>query len=386
MTGWRTFLFAVAGGAAVGNLYWAQPLLATIGTDFGVTVGSAALLLTVTQLGYALGVFFVVPLGDTANRRRLIPIFMGLSVLALIGTAVAPAFWVLLAALTLVGVASVSGQLLTPLAGDLTDDTERGSVLGRVASGLMLGLLISRAISGLVADALGWRSVYVLAAALTAVLTLLMTRAIPPQPGRQHIPYFRLLRSVFTPIAEHRAVRVTQLLGALLMSVFTLFWTGLTLLLSSEPYSYSTTQIGLISLVGVAGAIAAQRVGRLYDRGLAVPAIGVGLVITFVALVAAGLGATVLPVLLLAIATFSVGVQSSLVLLQTRMLSIDPDARSRLNTVFIVSNFLGGAIGSTLASTMWSAGGWTGLSLAAGTIVALTFLVWGWQRSRALRD
>jgi MFS family permease len=144
-----TLLFAIAGGASVGNLYWAQPLLAPIAEDFGVSPGNAGLVITLTQIGYALGVFLIVPLGDSMDRKRIIPAVMLLAAVALAATALAPSSPVLLGLVALLGVASVTGQILAPLAGDLATSEQRGRVLGTVASGLMLGILIARAVSGL---------------------------------------------------------------------------------------------------------------------------------------------------------------------------------------------------------------------------------------------
>jgi len=242
-------LFAVAGGAAVGNLYWAQPLLATIGGDLGVSASTAGLLVTLTQIGYALGVLLIVPLGDTVNRKRMIPAIMGLSALALAASALAPTFAVLLVTLALVGVTTVAGQLLTPLAGDLADDTQRGRVIGTVASGILLGILIVRTVSGFIADPFGWRVVYVVAAAIMGTVALLMVRFVPVLPKRERVSYWRLVASVFPTALKHRPARFTLVLGAAVMSVFIMFWTGLTFLLAAEPYSYSAAQIGLVGLL-----------------------------------------------------------------------------------------------------------------------------------------
>jgi predicted MFS family arabinose efflux permease len=373
-------LFGIAGGAAAGNLYWAQPLLATIGGDLGVSASTAGLLVTVTQIGCALGMLLIVPLGDLVNRKRMIPAIMGLSALALAASALAPTFAVLLVTLALVGVTTVAGQLLTPLAGDLAEDGQRGRVIGTVASGILLGILVARTVSGFIADPFGWRAVYVVAAVIMGIVALLMARFVPLLPQRERVSYWRLVASVFPTALKHRTARFTLVLGAAAMSVFIMFWTGLTFLLAAEPYSYSASQIGLVSIVGIAGAVTAQRVGRLFDRGLATPAIGIGLALTILALLISGLGSTTLPVLLIAIAIFSVGIQGAQVLLQTRMLSIDPAARSRLNTVFVVTNFVGGAIGSALAAVLWGLGGWTALATAAGAIIGFALVIWALQR------
>lgn len=378
-----TLLFAIAGGAAVGNLYWAQPLLGVIGGDLGVATASTGVLVTVTQVGYALGVFLLVPLGDIVARRRLVPLLMGGAGLALAATALAPTFPVLLATLALIGLTTVTGQLLTPLAGDLATDEQRGRVLGAVASGLVLGILVARAVSGIVADALGWRSVYLAAAAITLVLAVVLAVRLPALPARDRVPYPRLLLSVLASVRDARVVTVA-VVGATTMAVFTLFWTGLTLLLSAPPFDFSATHIGLVSLVGVTGAVAGLRVGTLHDRGLGVPALGVALLVLLSALVVSGLGATTTAVVLVSVALFSVGVQCVQVLAQTRMLSLDAAARSRLNTVFIVGNFVGGSVGSALAGPLWQAGGWPAVMIAAAVLPGTALTVWATQRRRAL--
>jgi len=384
MTRGAVLLFAIAGGAAVGNLYWAQPLLGTIADAFDIPTSSAGLVVTVTQIGYALGVFFLVPLGDVVNRKRVIPILMVLAAVFLTATGLAPTFSLLLAALALLGVTTVAGQFLTPLAGDLASDDQRGRVLGTVASGLILGLLISRTVSGIVSDLLGWRAIFFFAAGLMVALAIVMARFLPPLEPRARVPYGTLLGSVLRTAGTNARVRTTMLIGATMMCVFTLFWTGLTFLLSDAPYSYSVTQIGAVSLVGIAGAVAAMRVGRLFDRGLSLPAIGAGLLLTLAALVISGIGTTSIIAVLVSVALFSVGLQSVQVLVQTRMLSIDPAARSRLNTVFIVGNFIGGAIGSTLAGVFWEVGGWPVLMFAAATVVGVALTIWATQRTRTL--
>jgi predicted MFS family arabinose efflux permease len=383
MTRGLTLLFAIAGGAAVGNLYWAQPLLDVIAHDLGVSTGSAGLIVTVTQIGYALGVFFLVPLGDIVNRKRAIPTLMVLAAVFLAATAAAPTFSVLLVTLALIGVTTVAGQFLTPLAGDLASDDQRGRVLGSVASGLMLGLLISRAISGIVADLFGWRAIYVGAAALMLVLAVVIARRLPVLEPRERVGYGALLVSVLRTVTGNRTVRITTLIGAAAMCVFTLFWTGLTFLLAAAPYSYSATRIGLVSLIGIAGAVAAQRVGRLFDRGLSLPALGIGLLLALVAVVLSGLG-TGPVVVLVAVALFSIGLQSVQVLTQTRMLSLDPSARSRLNTVIIVGNFLGGAVGSALAGLVWPLGGWPILMVVAACVTGFALTLWLVHRNRVL--
>jgi predicted MFS family arabinose efflux permease len=384
MTPGRTLLFAVAGGAAVGNLYWAQPLLDDIASSLGTSAALAGLLVTLTQVGYALGILLVVPLGDVLDRKRLIPGVLVASAVALLFAAVAPSFAVLLVALALVGLTTVAGQLLIPLAGDLADPASRGRVVGTIASGVLTGILVSRTVSGLVAEAFGWRAIYVVAAAAALVFAVLLRRAVPALDRREHVPYPTLIVSVFRAVAAHRSVRVTLVISATVFAVFTMFWTALTFLLSGEPYGYSTSAIGLVGLAGLAGAVAAQRVGRLHDRGLSVPVTGGALALVLVSLVVAGLGARSIVVVLVAVVLLDVGVQAANVLNQTRLFAIDPAARSRLNTAFVTGNFVGGAIGSAVASVLWNVGGWTAVTVGGAVLLGFALTVWAVHRRRGL--
>ncbi|MET3452889.1 MFS transporter [Curtobacterium sp. 1544] len=384
MTPARTLLFAIAGGAAVGNLYWAQPLLDEIASSLGTSAAVAGLLVTLTQVGYALGILLVVPLGDVLDRRRLIPGVLVASAVTLLFAAVAPSFAVLLVALALVGLTTVAGQLLIPLAGDLADPASRGRVVGTIASGVLTGILVSRTVSGLVADAFGWRTIYVVAAVAALVFAVLLRRAIPELDRRDRVRYPALIASVFRAVAAHRSVRVTLVISSAVFAVFTMFWTALTFLLSAEPFGYSTSAIGLVGLAGLAGAVAAQRVGRLHDRGVSVPVTGAAIALVLVSLVVAGLGSRSIVVVLVAVVLLDVGVQATNVLNQTRLFAIDPAARSRLNTAFVTGNFVGGAIGSALASVLWNAGGWTAVTVGGAVLVGFALTVWAVHRRRGL--
>ncbi|MBT2304659.1 MFS transporter [Variovorax paradoxus] len=375
-----TILFAVAGGFAVGNLYWTQPLLARIAETLGVTPAAAGFLVTVTQLGYAAGVLLVVPLGDAVDRRQLIAAILTCSALALAACAVAPTFPVLLATLAAVGLTTVTGQILVPLAGDLAREDQRGAVVGTVASGMLTGILASRTISGLVADAFGWRAIYVMAASATMVVLVLLLRALPALPPRAQVPYSRLLGSVFTTVRAHRAVQATLVIGAAVFAAFSLFWTGLTFLLSAPPFSYSLSNIGFVGLAGLAGALAARRAGRLHDRGLSVPATGGALALALASLAMAGFGEGSIIAILVAVVIFDAAIQSVNVLNQTRLLAVDPAARSRLNAAFVTSNFMGGGFGSTVAGILWQHGRWTSVMLCGGILLVFAMLVWMSQR------
>jgi predicted MFS family arabinose efflux permease len=384
MTRGRTFLFAVAAGAAVGNLYWAQPLLDFIAQDLQSTPARTAWLVTATQIGYAVGILLLVPLGDVLQRHRLIPVMLLCSAVALTACALAPSVGTLLAALGAVGLTTVSGQILTPLAGDLAEDRQRGRVVGTVASGILTGILVSRTVSGLVADAAGWRAIYVLAAVAAVIFAVLLHRAIPTLPPKTRMAYPALIASVGAVIVRERAVRWTLVLGATGFAAFTLFWTALTFLLSAPPFSYPVSVIGLVGLVGLAGAIAAQRAGHLHDRGWSLPATGAAWGLALVAFVIAGVGARSIVLVLVAVLLLDIAMQALGILNQTRMFAVSHEARSRLNTAYVTGNFLGGAIGSAAAAVLWSLGGWAAVSGAGAALSAFGLLVWALGRRSAL--
>ncbi len=384
MTRGLTFLFAVAGGAAVANLYWAQPLLDLIARDFDASPAAAGWLVTATQIGYAAGILLIVPLGDIVDRHRLIPLMMVVSALALVMCAVAPSFPVLLVALAALGVATVSGQILTPLAGDLADDEHRGRVVGTVVSGILIGILLSRTISGLVAGAAGWRAIYALAAIAAVLFAVLLHRAIPPLQPKARMPYPALIRSVGAVVLRERTVRWTLVLAATGFAMFTMFWTALTFLLSGPPFRYPVSVIGLFGLAGLAGAVAAQRTGLLHDRGWSLPATGLALACVLASFVLGAFAGRSVVLLLVVVVVLDVALQAFGILNQLRVFAVSSEARSRLNTAYVTCNFLGGAIGSAAAALLWAAGGWTAVSTAGITLSLFALAVWAIGRRRAL--
>jgi predicted MFS family arabinose efflux permease len=377
-------LFAVAAGAAVGNLYWAQPLLDLIAQDLDTSTATAGWLVTATQIGYAAGIVLIVPLGDVLDRRRLIPLTLLCSAVALVACAVAPSFGILLAAITLLGLTTVSGQLLTPLAGDLADDADRGRVVGTVASGILTGILVSRTVSGLVADAAGWRAIYVVAAVTAVLLAALLYRAIPPLAPRASLRYPALIASVATVVAQERTVRWTLVLGATGFAAFTMFWTALTFLLSAPPFDYPVSVIGLFGLAGLAGAVAAQRSGRLHDRGWSLPATGAAWAVVLASFVGAAFAGRSVVGILIVVVTLDVALQALGILNQLRVFAVSHEARSRLNTALVTSNFIGGALGSAAATVLWSAGGWTAVAVAGVVLSCVALAVWAAGRRGAL--
>jgi predicted MFS family arabinose efflux permease len=369
-------LLAVACGAAVANNYYAQPLLHTIAATFGVSEATAGLLVTAGQAGYAVGLALLVPLGDLLERRRLIARMLVLTAVAQTLAAAAPTFAVLASALALAGVTSVVAQIIVPMAASLATDNERGQVVGKVMSGLIIGILLARTISGLIASVAGWRPVYVMAAAAMLLLAAVLYRALPEVEPSERIPYRALLRSVLDLIREEPVLRQRMGLGAASLGCFSILWTPIAFLLSGPPYHYGTALIGLFGLAGLAGAAAAPAAGRLADRGRGRYATLGSIVILLGSWSLLDLGAHSLAALIAGTIALDLGVQALHISNQSAIYALRPQARSRLNTAYMVAYFLGGAVLSAAASLVYSAAGWNGIC-ALGALTAAAAL-WFW--------
>jgi predicted MFS family arabinose efflux permease len=378
MTTFLAGLFAICSGLAIGNLYWAQPLLVQITNGFGLSAASGGLLVTATQIGYALGILFLVPLGDFVRRKRLISIVMTLSVIALVACALSPSFIILSLSLFSMGIVTVSGQIILPLAGDLSKEEERGHIVGIVSSGITAGILFSRFVSGIIAGFWGWRSVYIIAAVLNLIMALVIIYVLPEIPRKNKLESYKgLIFSVFTTFKRHKTlVRILLHSGLIFGLVFNIFWTSLTFLLSAEPFNYNTFQIGLVSLAGLVAAVAGIGIGKLQDKCLSVPALGVFIILSLLTMMGGFLFSDSILAIVLIAAVFSIAVQGISVLSQARLFALSNEERSRLNTVFVVSNFLFGAVGSALASFLWAQGGWSYVMIGAILISLMALIVW----------
>ena len=378
MTTFLAGLFAICSGLAIGNLYWAQPLLVQITNGFGLSAASGGLLITATQIGYAIGILFIVPLGDFVRRKRLISIVMALSVIALISCALSPSFIILSLSLFSMGIVTISGQIILPLAGDLSKEEERGHIVGIVSSGITAGILFSRFASGIIAGLWGWRSVYIIAAVLNLIMALVIIYILPEIPRKNKLESYKgLIFSVFTTFKRHKTLfRILLHSGLIFGLVFNIFWTSLTFLLSAEPYNYNTFQIGLVSLAGLTAAVFGIGLGKLQDKGLSVPALGVFIIISIISMIGGYLFPDSILAIVIIAAVFSVAVQGISVLSQARLFALSNEERSRLNTVFVVNNFLFGAVGSALASFLWSQGGWAYVMMGTIFISLMALIVW----------
>ena len=378
-------LLAVATGAAAANLYYAQPLLDTIADGLGTSAGLAGLVLTASQIGYAAGLLLIVPLGDLVERRALVVRMLLACAAGLAVCAAAPSFGVLALGIAVVGVTSVVAQVLVPFAGDLAAEEERGKVVGTIMSGLLIGILLARTLSGFVAELAGWRAVYLLAAVAMVALSAALRRALPLIAARGGTPYPALLRSIATLVAEEPVLRRRMTYGMLGMTSFTLVWTALTFLLSGPAYGYSEGTIGLFGLVGLVGALAAQGAGRLSDRDLGSAATAGFWLLVLAGWLLCDLGGSSLAALLAGLVVLDAGVQGQHITNQSTIYALRPDARSRVTTAYIAGNFLAAAVGSALASALWGAGGWEAISAVGIGSGVLALALWAWERRAAGR-
>ena len=369
---------AVATGAIVANLYYLQPVLNAAATSLTVGTGAAGTLVTLTQLGYAAGLLLIVPLGDLHPRRNLVVILVLLAGVAALLAAVAPSFLLFSAASLALGALSVGGQVMIPFAADLAPEERRGRVVGRMMTGLLTGILLSRTLSGLVAEALGWRGVYVVAAGIMGVMALLLWRALPPEGPRPHQRYRQLVGGSLLLLARLPELRRRALLGALGFACFSVLWTTLAFHLSGPPFSYSSGLIGAFGLLGVAGALAANVAGAMADKGHQTRATILGAVLIAGSFALLLTWSTAVIVVIVAVIVLDIGVQGLQITNQAIIYALAPEARSRITSAYMVCYFLGGAFGSLLAGFAYSAGSWRGaclLGLAiSGALVAAAAL------------
>lgn len=374
------FFLAACCGVIVANLYYAQPLVGPVSASLGLNPQASGLIVTLTQIGYVIGLVLVVPLADRLENRKLISAMVLLLALALLGTALSDSALTFLLCSLVIGIGAVAVQIIVPLSAHLASPAYRGRVVGNVMGGLMFGIMLARPVSSMITDMLGsWRWVFVFSAVLMVLLVLVMQRVLPRRAPAASMGYFALLRSMGrlatqTPVLQRRAFYQAMMFGA-----FSLFWTTTPLLLAGPDYLLSQSGIALFALAGVAGAIAAPVAGQLADRGLTRPAtIGAMLsVISAFAIthVSAPGSHLALALLVLAAVLLDLGVSGNVVLGQRLIYALGEAERSRLNAIYMATFFVGGALGSALGAWAYVSGGWLAASLLGSLMPACALLV-----------
>jgi predicted MFS family arabinose efflux permease len=372
-----TMVLAISAGTIVANLYYAQPLDGLIGAALKLPAWAIGLVMTLMQIGYGLGLAFVVPLGDLYENRKLIVLTLLCNAAALFGLAMTlsiPAFFIFA---LLVGITTTTVQIIIPLAAHLAPAQQRGQVVGNVMSGLLMGIMLSRPIASFLTHYGSWRLVFGLSGAMMIGLALILSVALPAFPRHSELTYGKILRSLGPLFAKTPALRRRGAYHAALFGAFSLFWTAVPLLLAGPGFGLNQQGIGFFALVGAAGALVAPIAGRMADRGFIQPATGGAIVLVLLAFGLVGFGGIThrMSLLVIGAVLLDAGVAFNLILSQRVIYGLAADIRARLNGLFMTMFFVGGACGSALASFSYALGGWaatcvTGAGFAAAALCA----------------
>lgn len=357
------FTMACMAAVSVANIYYCQPLLSLMGNDLGIDEWRASLIAMITQVGYACGLFFIIPSGDKLDRKKIVSYSFTILAMALLCIALSDNFHAVMAASFAVGACSVMPQIFIPIAAQYSRPEKKGANVGLIVSGLLTGILASRVISGLVGEWLGWRAMYFIAAIVMSLCTLIVWRIMPYTENNYTGSYKRLMHSLFALIREYKLLRICALRAAFAFGSFLALWASLTFKMEQAPFYAGSDVVGLLGLCGVAGAMAASVVGRLVSR------IGVrnfnllGAVLMLSAWVIAYLWGNTYTAVIVTILILDIGMQCIQLSNQTVVFSLNPKASNRINTIFMTNYFIGGSLGTFLSGSAWSLAGWSGVTI-----------------------
>jgi predicted MFS family arabinose efflux permease len=372
-----TLLFSVTCALAVAIVYFAQPLLDSMAQSLGVASSMIGIVVTATQVGYALGLLFIVPLGDLVNRKRLILTQVVLSAVALAAVGAAQQWLALLGAMIVMGLLAVVVQVLVAYAAVLATPSQRGHAVGTVTSGIVLGILLARFTSGLIADIAGWRAVYFVSSGLMLTIAGVLWKVVPvTAPPRHQDSYLALIKSVFKLFISERTLRARGLLALLIFAAFSVLWTSMVLPLSAPPLSLSHTAIGMFGLAGVAGALAARRAGRWADQGLGQRVTGISLGLLTLSWLPITFAETSLIALVCGVVLLDFAVQAVHVTNQSLIFAARPDAQSRMVGAYMCFYSVGSALGAAAATQVYALWGWIAVSLLGALISATALVLW----------
>ncbi|OIN45112.1 MFS transporter [Pseudomonas azotoformans] len=371
----KIIMMAVIAGAVVTNIYCTQPVLPLIASDMGVALSTVNLVAAAALLGFASGLLLLLPLGDRFDRRKLVLGQIGLAFCFALAAAFAPSIWALIGASFGLGMVCCVPQQLVPFAAVMSPPHERGRNVGTVVSGIMLGILLGRTISGVVGEAYGWRAVYELEAAFMVAVWFIAAKLLPPGVPSSNLSYPRLLASLWPLMRDNSPIRQSMTVQALLWACFNAFWVNLAALLANGPWQLGSAWAGGFGIIGAVGAFAASYGGRAADKVGFRKVIGASVgIVTLAFLLLAG-AQTSLILLVLGVIVLDIGVQAGLVANQTRAFAVDPKAQGRINSLYMTATFVGGATGATVSGWLMAQFGWVGivefgvvLGVAAGVI------------------
>ncbi len=374
LAGGMILFMAVCTGLIVANIYYCQPLVVLISKEFHVSESKAGMTSFFTQAGYALGLLFIVPLGDKLERKNQILITTGLTVMFLIAAALAPSLIMLEIACLLIGATSIVPQLILPLAAHLSGAEKRGKVIGSIMSGLLVGIVLSRTFSGFIGVWLGWRGMFWIAAIISFVLLICMKQFFPKSKPRFSGNYLELMRSLLHLIKEQPLLREASMINALAFCAFGMFWTTMVLHFAGKPFYFDSGKIGMFGLAAATGALAAPLVGGASDKKNPRIAIGYGILLLLTGYTLFGVFSLSVTGMVVGIILIDLGLQGIHVSNQSRVYALMPEARNRLNTVFMTISFIGTSLGSALGLWIWPLFGWMGICCMG---ILLSFLAFG---------
>lgn len=375
LTPWMTALFSLSCALAVANVYSAQPLLESISASLNIPPGITGSVITATQTGYAIGLIFLVPLGDRVNRKILVITQLLLSVLALMVAGLSQNLAILLCAMVFIGLMAVVVQLIVAWAAIMAVPERRGQVVGSVTSGVVLGILLARFVAGIIADIAGWRAVYLTAACLMLLIACVLWKVMPAPPPQTKKPgYISLLLSVFRLFITEPQLRTRGVFALLIFAAFSMLWTTLVMPLSAMSLSH--TQIGMFGLAGIAGALAASRAGLWADRGMGQRATGLALALLTLSWLPIAYLETSLIWLIVGVIMLDFAVQTVHVTSQSIIIAARPEAASRLVGAYMCFYSVGSATGAIAATQLYALWGWQAVCCAGAAVSACAFLFW----------
>jgi predicted MFS family arabinose efflux permease len=376
-----TFVFALAAGALVANLYYAQALVTVISPALGIPLGFAGSIVTVAQLGYAAGLIFIVSLADLVENRRLILICVAGTVVGLIGTMLAPSAAVFMIASAVAGICSVGAQIIVPFAATMAKDEQRGSVIGNVMGGLIAGIMLARPAANFIASAFGWRAVFGVSAAIAVVIFAVLWVWLPRRIPTSELSYGGILKSSLAMLRDHPVLRRRALYQSVIFGVFSLFWTAAPFVLT-QRFGFDQRQIALFALAGAGGALSAPIAGRLADRGFTRASTLGAMLTAIVAFLIAGWAGMAGAIVILALAAIALdaSAQANQIISQRIIYNLDPHARGRINAIYMTCLFIAAAGGSLLAGATYASGGWIATMLTGAALVLSVLAAFATER------
>ena len=374
LSNWLVFLMAFAIGVTIASNYYAQPLLHSITHDLNIAVEHAGSIIMAAQFSYAVGLLFITPLGDKFERKHLIIILMVLSTCGLIVSALSKNLWMLIIGTSMTGLFSTVAQVLIPFAATLAKPEHRGKIVGTLMSGMLLGILLGRAFAGAISTIANWHYVYWIATGIMVIVTLLLSISLPTYRSTININYFQLLWSISSLYKQEPILRIRSLLAVISFALFSLLWTPLAFLLSNDPYHYSDFIIGLFGIAGAAGALGSPIVGKLSDKGKGWLATTIGLCLLLLSWLPLSFAQCSIIALILGVVILDFSVQVTHVSNMSAIYQIRPEARSRMNTGYMVCYFIGGMLGSVGSTYLFSHYGWIAI-VVSGTILGLIGII-----------